>query len=353
MKPPVSKSSSPSVSEPLITKPTRGEIRAHLEVLAKKKRSMKRKPPTSPEGCTPTRGKILKVEASSSPSSAVGARDSSGGGGGGGGGGRLEVLPLSVWSPTSRGAAPPPAMPDEMTGIVITLRLQGVRTLCFLMRSSPLGLFPPSFATPTSGRWRPCLSRRLWLLCFREPLLYVQMFSSIFFFIVSVLLADFLFFGRWLLTRKAWQGGPALLRAPPGGVKSYKAKVASLISERASFRAQIRDLTEELVKHRFDLKHASVARVRDEDKEKEARKDVKVVEDELRLSREELQAVKGDLWAKIAALERARQEALEAGNSVERLTEELGKLRMDLARQEALASRRGEVITELKDEACT
>ena len=49
---------------------------------------------------------------------------------------------------------------------------------------------------------------------------------------------------------------------------------------------------------------------RAEDKEKEARKDVKVAEDELRLDREELQAVKGDLWAKMATLERARQEAL-------------------------------------------
>ena len=107
------------------------------------------------------------------------------------------------------------------------------------------------------------------------------------------------------------------------------------------------------MKHKSDLKHASVARVRAEDKEKEARKDAKVTEDELRLAREELQVVKGDLWAKIRALERACQEALEAGNSVERLTEEFGRLRMDLARQEALASRRGEVIAELKDEACT
>ena len=86
------------------------------------------------------------------------------------------------------------------------------------------------------------------------------------------------------------------------------------------------------MKHRFDLKHASVARAWAEDKENEARKDAKVVEDELWLAREELQAVKGDLWAKMAALERARQEALEAGNSVECLTEELDKLRMDLER---------------------
>ena len=45
-------------------------------------------------------------------------------------------------------------------------------------------------------------------------------------------------------------------------MKYYKAKVASLTSEKASLRAQIRELTEELVKHRSNLKHASVARAR-------------------------------------------------------------------------------------------
>ena len=54
--------------------------------------------------------------------------------------------------------------------------------------------------------------------------------------------------------------------------KSYKAKVASLTSERASLQAQIRELTEELVKHRSDLKHASAVRARAEDKQKEAPK---------------------------------------------------------------------------------
>ena len=71
------------------------------------------------------------------------------------------------------------------------------------------------------------------------------------------------------------------------------------------------------------------------------------------MAREELQAVKDDLCSKVLALDRVRQEALEARNFVERLTEELGKLQMDLARQEALASRKGEVIAELKDEAFT
>ena len=52
--------------------------------------------------------------------------------------------------------------------------------------------------------------------------------------------------------------------------KSYKAKVASLTSERAGLRAKIRDLTKELMKHRSGLKHASVVRARAEDKENEA-----------------------------------------------------------------------------------
>ena len=150
------------------------------------------------------------------------------------------------------------------------------------------------------------------------------------------------------LARKA-----SLTEGSTRAAKSYKAEVASLTSKRAGLRAQIRDMTEEHVKHRSDLKHASTTRVRAEDKEKKSRKDVKVAEDELWLAREELQAVKGDLCAKVTKLDRVHQEALEVGSSVESLTEELSKFRMDLDKQEALANRRGEVIAELRDEACT
>ena len=107
------------------------------------------------------------------------------------------------------------------------------------------------------------------------------------------------------------------------------------------------------MKHRSDLKHASTARAQAEDKEKKAWQDLKVTEDELQLVREELHIVKGDLSVKVRTLDRVRQEALEAASSVERSTEELSRLRMDLERQKALASQRGEVITELRDEACT
>ena len=94
------------------------------------------------------------------------------------------------------------------------------------------------------------------------------------------------------------------------------------------------------MKHKSDLKHTSMARARAEDKEKKARKDLRVAEDELRLAREKLQAVKGDLQVKVTTLDRVRQKALEAGSSLERLMKELGKLQGDLERQEALVSQR-------------
>ena len=88
----IPKSSSLSVSEPLTSKPTRGELRSRLEVLEKKKRSVKRKPPSSLEGCHPARGKTLKRGTYPLPSSAVGASDSSGGANES----PLEVLPISI-----------------------------------------------------------------------------------------------------------------------------------------------------------------------------------------------------------------------------------------------------------------
>ena len=46
---------------PLIVKPTRGEIWALVELLAKKKRSVKRRVQDPPEGSLPALGKVLKL----------------------------------------------------------------------------------------------------------------------------------------------------------------------------------------------------------------------------------------------------------------------------------------------------
>ena len=48
----------------------------------------------------------------------------------------------------------------------------------------------------------------------------------------------------------------SLTKGSVNAEKSYKAKVTFLTSERAVLRAQIRDLNEELVKHKSDLKYA-------------------------------------------------------------------------------------------------
>ena len=135
--------------------------------------------------------------------------------------------------------------------------------------------------------------------------------------------------------------------------KAYKAKVASLTSERAELGARIQSLTDDVMGYKFDLKHTSTVKARAENREKKAIEDLRVVEDELRVVKEEFQATREELCTKAAALDRARREASKAESSVERLVEECNALRRDLQRREAMVSQRDGVIAELRDEACT
>ena len=135
--------------------------------------------------------------------------------------------------------------------------------------------------------------------------------------------------------------------------KAYKAKVASLTSEKAELRARIQSLTEDVVKHKSDLKHALIAKTRAEDREKKAIEGLRVVKDELQMVKKEFKAAMEELCTKAAALDWARREAYEAESSVEHLAEECNALRVDLQRQEAMVSHRDGVIAELRDEACT
>ena len=48
-------------------------------------------------------------------------------------------------------------------------------------------------------------------------------------------------------------------------VEAYKVEVASLTSERADLRAQVRHLTEDAVNYKSDLKHTSTAKSRAEE----------------------------------------------------------------------------------------
>ena len=93
--------------------------------------------------------------------------------------------------------------------------------------------------------------------------------------------------------------------------RAYKAKVASLTSERAELRARIQRLTDDFLGYKSDLKHSSTAKARAEDRENKAIKGLRFVEDELRVVKEEFQATREKLCTKAATLDRARREAYE------------------------------------------
>ena len=135
--------------------------------------------------------------------------------------------------------------------------------------------------------------------------------------------------------------------------KAYKAKVTSLISERAELRARIQSLTEDVAGYNSDLKHTSTAKARVKDRENKVIEGLRVVKEELRVVKEEFQAAREELCTKAAALNRAYRGVSEAESSMECLAEECNTLGRDLQRWEAMVSHRNGVITELRDKACT
>ena len=85
------------------------------------------------------------------------------------------------------------------------------------------------------------------------------------------------------------------------------------------------------MKYKSDLRHASTAKARAEDKEKKTLEGLRVAEGELRVVRKELRN-------KAALLDRAHYEAFEAESSIECLTKECSALSKDLQRQGALVT---------------
>ena len=127
-----------SLGGPLVVKPTWGELRAHVELLVKKRRSVKYKAQDPPEGSPPAQGKVPKLivsdlrsrtqvqvkgqalSSSAKVSEVVGAERHSSSTAGVKGSLRkateppLKVLPISVWSPLAQKALPPPPTRGDM-----------------------------------------------------------------------------------------------------------------------------------------------------------------------------------------------------------------------------------------------
>ena len=75
----------------------------------------------------------------------------------------------------------------------------------------------------------------------------------------------------------------------------YKARVASITSERTELRDQVQRMTEEAERLKFDLKHAMSARAWAEGREDEIRNSLTAAEGELREVRDELRVEQNDL----------------------------------------------------------
>ena len=173
----------------------------------------------------------------------------------------------------------------------------------------------------------------------------------------------------------------------------FKAKVASLASERTELQEQVQRMTEEVEKLKFDLKHTMSARARAKSRVDEVRNILTAIEGELREvrgelrvaqnylaetqdglqsaqyelqmvreelitsrgelqeSKEELRAANDELRDKVAQLDGARREASEAVILEEWLNEECRGLRGDLHQQISLVTQRDEVIGRLRDQA--
>ena len=172
-----------------------------------------------------------------------------------------------------------------------------------------------------------------------------------------------------------------LFKGSARAAEAYKVEVASLTSERADLRAQVRHLSEDATMHRSDLKHTLTAKSQVEEQEKKARNELRVaayelmmVKDELQIAREELKMARDELWVikarqqadkeelqavrdemrlKTTTLSRILQEVYEAESTVGRLNDECRGLHDDLQRQLALVAQKEGVIAELRDEACT
>ena len=80
----------------------------------------------------------------------------------------------------------------------------------------------------------------------------------------------------------------SLTESSAKATKAYKAKVASLSSEKVELRARIQSLTEDVMKHKSDLKHTLTTKARAKDREKDAKEGLRVAKDELRVVKEEL-----------------------------------------------------------------
>ena len=351
-----------------VMKPSREELQARVEFLAKKKRSAKCKVLVSSEDSHAAKDKVPKLGASSSPSST----QEHGPSGQFGVRGRLQhlavevskMIGLQLRSPSAAVAKSPPRRTAEPPLDIVPISVQSP-----LSQTTKL----PSEASEGEGRkhfgpkrdedsllasvelvagaissvLRDSDLKRADAIPVEEVLaLSLQGATTVSpdaficsFHRCSKLSVNFISFLQMATYMKSLARRASLVDGSIKALKASKAKVASLASENADLQARVQRLGEDTVKDESDLNHTTTAKARVEDKEKKARGELRVTEDALRVVRDELQVAKDKLHVvrdephvKGTTLSRVSQEASGAMSSVERLIDECHGLRGDLQR---------------------
>ena len=198
----------------------------------------------------------------------------------------LEVLPISVWSPLAQNSKLPPMTleveerdcfkTERDENSLLTNSELAVRAVSSILRDSDLKRadamsVEEALALSFQGAATVCPGALICSFhrCFKLSINFISFLQMA-------------IYTKSLARRASFAEGSA--RA----VKAYKAKVASLASEKADLRARMQRLAEDTMKYESDLKHTTIAKARAEDKEKKARGELRVAKDELRAVRDKL-----------------------------------------------------------------
>ena len=134
---------------------------------------------------------------------------------------------------------------------------------------------------------------RLWHHRFKDSLWYA--YSYVYFRIDFALSTNCLFVVQAATHLKGLAEKAKLNEKHVRIARIYKAKVATLTSERTELQGRAQHMSEEMERLKSDLKHTSSARARAESREVEVRSSLTTTEGELREARSELRALQSEL----------------------------------------------------------
>ena len=284
----------------------------------------------------------------------------------------LAVMPITFWNPPTESVRSPPRRAEELKRKTPESKVGEDGDSLLLNVELATGVVSSILKDSDLGRSKALPVDEALALSLQGVASVSPVSCRVYFHVDPVLDVDFMFDVQVATHLKGLAEKAKLNEKHVKIAWVYKAKVASLTSERSELQERVQRMTEEVEKLKYDLKHTTSARARAESKEDEVRNSLTAVESELREvrgelraaqddlaktrdglqstqyelqvvrdelitsrgelreSKEELRATNDKLRANVALLDGARREASEAVVLAERLNEECRGLRGDL-----------------------